>query len=56
MAIEFVPPGIQATVVGPGVFRTDFLVSASLVTSPAQIADHHGTAGAVRNAASGAAA
>src|SRR4029077_14541847 len=39
------------TVVEPGYFRTDFLVSTSLVESQHRIGDYAGTAGAVRSRA-----
>ncbi len=54
LAMELAPLGIHATVVEPGSFRTDFLDSTSLVTSPTQIADYHATAGAMRDFAGGA--
>jgi NAD(P)-dependent dehydrogenase (short-subunit alcohol dehydrogenase family) len=48
---ELAPLGIHATVVEPGYFRTDFLESQSLVTSPRALGDYAGTAGAVRERA-----
>jgi hypothetical protein len=41
-------------VVEPGFFRTDFLDSSSLVSSPTAIADYHATSGAMRDFASSA--
>jgi NAD(P)-dependent dehydrogenase (short-subunit alcohol dehydrogenase family) len=48
---ELAPLGIHATVVEPGYFRTDFLESQSLVTSPRVIADYAASAGVVRERA-----
>jgi NAD(P)-dependent dehydrogenase (short-subunit alcohol dehydrogenase family) len=48
---ELAPLGIHATVVEPGYFRTDFLESQSLVTSPRLLGDYVATAGAVRERA-----
>jgi NAD(P)-dependent dehydrogenase (short-subunit alcohol dehydrogenase family) len=54
LALELKPLGIRATVIEPGFFRTDFLDSRSLATSPAAIADYAETAGAMRNFAASA--
>lgn len=51
LAEELAPLGIHATVIEPGYFRTDFLESMSLTTSPLQFDDYAQTAGAVRHAA-----
>lgn len=48
---ELAPLGIHATVVEPGYFRTEFLESQSLVTSPRVLDDYAATAGAVRERA-----
>ncbi|GKT26742.1 SDR family NAD(P)-dependent oxidoreductase [Acidovorax sp. SUPP3334] len=48
---ELAPLGIQATVVEPGYFRTEFLDTASLAVSPRVIDDYAASAGAVREAA-----
>jgi NAD(P)-dependent dehydrogenase (short-subunit alcohol dehydrogenase family) len=48
---ELAPLGIHATVVEPGYFRTDFLESQSLVTSPRVIGDYAASAGVVRERA-----
>ena len=48
---ELAPLGIRATVVEPGYFRTDFLESQSLATSPRVLGDYAATAGAVRERA-----
>ena len=45
---ELEPLGIHATVVEPGYFRTDFLETQSLVTSPKEIDDYAATSGVVR--------
>lgn len=49
LAIELKPLGIHATVIEPGLFRTDFLDGSSLKVCSAQIGDYAGTAGATRN-------
>ncbi len=48
---ELAPLGIHATTVEPGYFRTDFLESQSLVTSPRVLDDYAGTAGRIRELA-----
>jgi len=48
---ELAPLGLHATTVEPGYFRTDFLESQSLVTSPRVLDDYAGSAGRVREAA-----
>ncbi len=48
---ELAPLGIHATVVEPGYFRTEFLDTASLATSPRVVQDYAASAGAVREAA-----
>jgi len=53
LAQELQPLGIQATVVEPGFFRTDFLDASSLSTS-AEIPDYAGTVGAMRRFAADA--
>ncbi len=49
LAVELKPPGIRATVIEPGFFRTDFLDARSLSVSTSQINDYADTAGAMRN-------
>ncbi len=48
---ELAPLGIHVTLVEPGYFRTEFLESNSLTTSPQVLEDYAATAGAVRAAA-----
>ncbi|MBN3856935.1 SDR family NAD(P)-dependent oxidoreductase [Paraburkholderia sp. Ac-20340] len=48
---ELTPLGIQATVVEPGYFRTDFLDASSLLVAQNVIADYDETSGAVRRRA-----
>ncbi|WP_321814711.1 MULTISPECIES: oxidoreductase [unclassified Paraburkholderia] len=48
---ELKPLGIQATVVEPGYFRTDFLDASSLLVAQNVIADYDETSGAVRRRA-----
>ena len=50
---ELKPLGIRATVIEPGVFRTDFLDSSSLVSTNAKIADYSETVGRMREFAGG---
>jgi NAD(P)-dependent dehydrogenase (short-subunit alcohol dehydrogenase family) len=45
---ELLPLGIHVTIIEPGVFRTDFLDSSSLVHVAKRIDDYNGTAGASR--------
>ena len=54
LALELKPLGINATVVEPGFFRTDFLDARSLAVSEATISDYSETAGAMRRFAAGA--
>ncbi|OVZ63744.1 short-chain dehydrogenase/reductase [Pigmentiphaga sp. NML080357] len=49
LAAELGPLGIHVTAIEPGYFRTDFLDSTSLSTSPLQIEDYAASAGAVRS-------
>lgn len=51
LAYELSPLGINATVVEPGFFRTDFLDEQSLVTSKSIIEDYHDTSGNMRSLA-----
>jgi NAD(P)-dependent dehydrogenase (short-subunit alcohol dehydrogenase family) len=53
LAQELKPLGINATVVEPGFFRTDFLDASSLATTR-EIADYRETVGAMRQFAAGA--
>ena len=48
---ELAPLGIQATVVEPGYFRTEFLDTASLSVSPLVLEDYAPSAGVIREAA-----
>jgi len=48
LALELKPLGIRATVIEPGLFRTDFLDASSLLPSAALIPDYDETAGATR--------
>ncbi|QJP16979.1 SDR family NAD(P)-dependent oxidoreductase [Starkeya sp. ORNL1] len=54
LAIELAPLGINATVVEPGFFRTDFLDDKSLSRTAHEIADYAETVGAMRSFAAGA--
>jgi NAD(P)-dependent dehydrogenase (short-subunit alcohol dehydrogenase family) len=49
LALELKPLGIRATVIEPGLFRTDFLDASSLLPSKMTIPDYAQTAGATRN-------
>jgi NAD(P)-dependent dehydrogenase (short-subunit alcohol dehydrogenase family) len=51
LALELAPLGIHATVVAPGLFRTNFLDRSSLVSSGRIIPDYAETVGAMRNSA-----
>lgn len=51
LAMELLPLGIHATVVAPGLFRTNFLDRSSLVSSTQIIPDYTETVGAMRNSA-----
>jgi NAD(P)-dependent dehydrogenase (short-subunit alcohol dehydrogenase family) len=54
LALELKPLGIRATVIEPGLFRTDFLDASSLLPSQRTIPDYAETAGATRNSAASA--
>jgi NAD(P)-dependent dehydrogenase (short-subunit alcohol dehydrogenase family) len=51
LALELAPLGIFATVVAPGLFRTNFLDRSSLISSAKIIGDYTETVGAMRNSA-----
>jgi NAD(P)-dependent dehydrogenase (short-subunit alcohol dehydrogenase family) len=51
LALELAPLGIHATVVAPGLFRTNFLDRSSLISSTKIIPDYTETVGAMRNSA-----
>ncbi len=48
LAVELAPLGIHVTVVGPGLFTTDFLSAESYVAAKAMIADYQETVGPIR--------
>ncbi|MET0658854.1 MAG: oxidoreductase [Steroidobacteraceae bacterium] len=48
LSLELAPLGIKATVVEPGIFRTDFLSAQSLSRTAAEIDDYSATVGEVR--------
>lgn len=54
LAAELAPLGIEATVVEPGFFRTDFLDDTSLSKTALEIEDYAETVGAMRRFAAGA--
>jgi len=49
LALELKPLGIHATIIEPGLFRTDFLDASSLLPSAKTIPDYAATAGAMRD-------
>jgi NAD(P)-dependent dehydrogenase (short-subunit alcohol dehydrogenase family) len=51
LAVELAPLGIHVTVVGPGLFTTDFLSAESYVAAKTIIADYQETVGAMRRGA-----
>lgn len=54
LAMELAPLGIEATVIEPGFFRTDFLDDTSLSRTAQEIGDYAETVGAMRVFAAGA--